>query len=395
MSYGITPQGFVRKPYSVILKELQDQARLGEYFGPDIDLSDASPVGIEIKLKAWALDRQWALAESVYYSLWIDTAEGVSLDRVAGLGLVERNPARHSLVELEFSGDPAALVPIGSQAETAQNIVFETIEEGVLDGEGTVTVWARCTQTGTIGNVPHDSITSIKEPIPNVDAVNNPNDASGGRPIESDPDLRAAYEDLPVSTGSSVDAVFRALMAIAGVTNARVIENKSNIEDENGLPPRSICAVVSGGLDADIAEAIFPKVSAGIETYGAEAIEILDEQEFTHEIHFARPTSASVYVIYNIVTNSEWSDDNITEMKRNAVKYIGGIDDQSVEYSGIGSGSSLIAWKLNAVQAGIAGIDEIEVLFGRTANPTGNDKIDFLIQELPRTAMANITVNVP
>lgn len=394
MSYGITEQGFVRKPYSVILQELQDQARLGEFWGPDVDLSDASPVGIEIKLKAWALDRQWALAESVYYSLWVDTAEGVSLDRVVGLGLVSRNPARHALVRLQYTGDPGTLIQIGSQAETAQHVLFETIEEGVLDTNGTVMVWARCTQSGTIGNVPHDSITSIKEPILNVDAVNNPADASGGRPIESDPDLRTTYEELPMSTGSSVDAIFRAISAITGVTNVRVIENKGSIEDQNGIPPRSIHAVVNGGLDADIAEAIFLKTPAGIETFGSVSVEITDSQGMAQVVNFSRPAAVNVYVTYNIVTNSNWSDDSAIMMKRNAVKYIGGIDDQSIEYSGIGSGSSLIAWKLNAVQAAVNGIDEITVLFGRTQNPTGNQKLEFLLQELPRISMGNITVNI-
>jgi uncharacterized phage protein gp47/JayE len=394
MSYGITEQGFVRKPYSVILQELQDQARLGEFFGPDVDLSDASPVGLSIKLKAWTIDRQWALAEEVYYSLWLETAEGVSLDRVTGLGLVSRNPARHSLVKLEYSGEPGTLVPASSQAETAQNVVFETIEEGVLDENGTVTVWARCTRSGTIGNVPHDSVTSIKEPILDVDAVNNPADASGGRPIVSDPDLRDTYESLPLSTGSSVDAVFRAVSSVVGVTNVRVIENKGNITDQNGIPPRSISAVINGGLDADIAEAIFLKTSAGIETSGAVSVEITDSQGMAQVVRFSRPVSVNVYLIYNIVTNSNWSDESITVMKRNAVKYIGGIDDQSIEYSGIGSRSTLIAWKLNAVQAAVIGIDEITVLFGRSPNPSGSGKLEFLIQELPRISMANIAVNI-
>lgn len=394
MNYGITPQGFIRKPYSVILQELQDQARLGDYFGPDIDLSDASPVGIRIKLDAWAIDRQWALAEEVYYSLWINTAEGVSLDRVVNLGFVSRDPAQYAIVVLEFEGLEGSVIPIGSQAETAQNIVFETIEEKTIDASGIVHIYAQCTQSGTTGNVPAASITSIKTPIPGVDSVINPAAASGGRPRESDPELRSSYEDLPASTGSSIDAIWGIVSGLPGVTNVIASENTGNTEDANGLPPRSIQVVVNGGIDTDIANAIFTKKSAGIETFGSTLVVVIDSQGFSHNIRFTRPTAASVYVTYEVAANSEWSADSIAIMKRKAITYIGGIDDQSVEYNGVGIGGRIAAWKLIAIQSDIGGINNLTVKLGRAPDPTDSENLTFLISELPRAAMANIVVNV-
>ena len=53
MTYGITEQGFVRKPYTVILSEAQGKARV--LFGSDIDLSETSPDGMWVMLMSWAI----------------------------------------------------------------------------------------------------------------------------------------------------------------------------------------------------------------------------------------------------------------------------------------------------------------------------------------------------
>jgi uncharacterized phage protein gp47/JayE len=126
MNYGLTPQGFIRKPYETLLSELQAMAQSSEYFGESIDLSDESPLGAEIKLMAWAIGKQWQLAEDVYYSFDIDVAEGVALNRLTKLGLVNRKDELASGGYLKFSGDPLVSVGIGTQAETEQGVVFQT-----------------------------------------------------------------------------------------------------------------------------------------------------------------------------------------------------------------------------------------------------------------------------
>ncbi|MBN2157931.1 MAG: baseplate J/gp47 family protein [Spirochaetes bacterium] len=394
MIYGITEQGFIRKPYSVILQELQGQARLGDYFGSDADLSDASPLGIDIKLEAWAIDRQWALAEEVYYSLWISTSEGVSLDRAVKFGFVSRDPSQYAIVILRFEGEEGSAIAIGKQAETAQNIVFETIEEKTIDSSLFADVYAQCMQVGTIGNVPANSINSIKTPIPGVTSVNNTAAASGGRPQESDQEVRSKYEDLPASTGSSIDAIRAAVAAVPGITNVLALENTDNVDDENGIPPRAFEVIVNGGLDEDIADAIFLKKSAGIESYGTETVVITDVQGFFHDVHFSRAILVDVYVIFEIETNDNWSSANITTMKRNAVSYVGGIDDQSAEHAGVGCGGTVFAWKLIAIQSLITGIEDISVKLGKSPNPTESENLTFLARELPRIEMTNIVVNI-
>lgn len=392
MNYGITPQGFVRKPFNIIMQELVQTAQSGEYFGSDIDLSPESPLGALVHLMAWAIDRQWQLAEDVYYSMWLSTAEGVHLDRVCKLGFVSRRPATYATVILRFSGEPGSEVPAKTQAETAQNIVFETINDAVITSEGYVDVMAKCIVPGTIGIVQSGMINSIKTPIPGVDSVINQQASSGGKDIESDYELVERYQQLPASTGSSLQSLISALKNTEGVISATVFENTGNTVDANGLPPKSVECIVQGGTDQDVARTIFTKKAAGIATHGSEEIQIVDGYCIDRLIRFSRPQNIIIYVRYEIQTNQEWSDDNIINMKRNAIKYIGGVDDNNVEHSGVGIANAVYIWKLIAVQQGIAGIDSITVKIGKTYPPTQSNNLTFLPRERAWTDINKIEV---
>ena len=81
--YGVTVKGFIIKPYSVILEELKLLAQ--QYFGEDIDLSENSRFLRFLEIIAKREDELWQLAEDVYYSGYIDFANGENLDRVVAL----------------------------------------------------------------------------------------------------------------------------------------------------------------------------------------------------------------------------------------------------------------------------------------------------------------------
>ena len=79
-TYGITTAGFVPKTLDVIITEMQNEARL--QFGTDVDLTETSPLQKFIEVEAMEVARLWDMAESIYYSGFLETAEGASLDIV-------------------------------------------------------------------------------------------------------------------------------------------------------------------------------------------------------------------------------------------------------------------------------------------------------------------------
>lgn len=121
---GVTGAGFERKTRAEITAEVD--AELKAQFGPDVDLTPGSPIGLLKDVFIDQIDERWQAQEDIYYSLYPDTSEGVNLERVVALGGLSRKPASKSIVELEIFGTAGTSVPLGFQAQTATGEAFET-----------------------------------------------------------------------------------------------------------------------------------------------------------------------------------------------------------------------------------------------------------------------------
>lgn len=93
--YGVQPTGFVRKPLAIILAEIE--AALITEFGPGVIQSSQSPLGQINGLFADFVAQLWEENENVYQSYDPDQAEGVRLDTLARLRLLERGLAEDDL----------------------------------------------------------------------------------------------------------------------------------------------------------------------------------------------------------------------------------------------------------------------------------------------------------
>lgn len=86
--YGVTPQGFNPKPLADTLAEIE--TLMVTEFGPGVVQSPQSPLGQLNGLFANLATTLWETAQGVYQSYDPDQAEGVSLDRLGRLRLIER-----------------------------------------------------------------------------------------------------------------------------------------------------------------------------------------------------------------------------------------------------------------------------------------------------------------
>lgn len=84
--YGIQPTGFVRKPLSVILAEIE--AAMITEFGPDVIQTSQSPFGQLNGLMADLISEVWEEAEDLYQSYDPDQAEGIRLNILGRLRLL-------------------------------------------------------------------------------------------------------------------------------------------------------------------------------------------------------------------------------------------------------------------------------------------------------------------
>jgi hypothetical protein len=262
MSYGITTAGFIRKPKDIIRSEKVTLAR--SKFGVDVDFSPYTYEGQWIDVMSENEDLIWQELENQYYQVYVQSATGVQLDRIAAYSGMSRRGSIKASVSLAFTGTDTTIIPLGFVCQTANGITFATTEQVTISGT-TAIANAEATLAGVTGNVSENSIVEIVNPIAGLDEVNNPLPSFGGLPIEDDLDLRIRILSLGISGKSSVSAIKKEIDLISGVSNSRLSENAADF-DFNSMPGNSIEAIISGGDKTLIGKKLYEQKPAGIQS---------------------------------------------------------------------------------------------------------------------------------
>lgn len=154
-----------------------------------------------------------------------------------------------------------------------------------------------CTETGA-NAAPAGSLSIIDTATAGWDSVANLTNGSIGRDVESDEDLRARYRDGIRASGASTMQAIRARMIaeVDSVDYCRIYENRTCEIDANSLPSHSFEAVISGGLDVEVAEKLWSLKPAGIQLYGDTEIIVTDENGDGQPVRFSRPTEKYLWV---------------------------------------------------------------------------------------------------
>ena len=309
-TYGITAAGFVPKRLADIKLEIEADFRAA--YGPGVNLDPRTPEGQIIGAQSEREALVWEMAEQVYNSRYPDTAQGAALDNVAAVTGIQRLPATYSLVTVAIAGSDGTAVSTSFVVSVDGNKTarFSPIAGGTIAG-GTLTLACRAESAGSV-QAPSGTLTVIETPISGVTSVTNALDAVVGRDVETDAQLRLRRLRMLARAGTAtVNGIVNALLEIPEVTQARAIENETDAVDIGNRPPHSFEAMVTGGADADVAQAIFSAKGAGIQTYGSTTVSVLDSQGLTHDVSFSRPTPVTVYLEVTIARNFDPNEGDV------------------------------------------------------------------------------------
>ena len=161
--------------------------------------------------------------------------------------------------------------------------------------------------TGPI-QAPAGTLTQIVTPILGWDSATNSLDATLGRDLETDTDLRVRRRaSLAIAGATTLPAIQSALLALDSVEAVVVIENDTTVTDGDGRPAKSFESIVLGGSDADIARVIWEDKPIGIETHGSESVVHIDELGSPRLINFSRPTEIYTHIRVSYTLNPEES----------------------------------------------------------------------------------------
>jgi uncharacterized phage protein gp47/JayE len=227
--FGVTKDGFIIKPFDVILSESIDRARA--LFGTNLDLTASSPLLKILQVSAAENAELWKRMEDLFYSNFVSTALGDNLDLLGeDLGVQRRNLFARGTVQVQIAGAAPGrnyTIPEGAVMVTAAPVrTFHTIAPLALSASATqATVEAQAFERGPTGDIPAAAIISFDPAYAAVNfssfgaatlTVTNPQVFSGGAGEEDDEVYRARLLGYPRNIWT-LESVRRAVLAVEGV----------------------------------------------------------------------------------------------------------------------------------------------------------------------------------
>lgn len=386
--WGVTERGFHRPTYVELLNAIEYKAR--ELFGERANLTVRSPLGIFLRIFAWMLNILFALMEDVYNSRFVDTAVGTSLynlGRAIGLSLL---PAQKASGYITFSGTAGTAIPTGFLVKTVAGYQYAVLVDGRIGADGTVVLPVQAVGTGDDYNADAGTVKEIVNPLDGVSSCTNASAMTGGRWRESDEEFRDRYyKSVDFAGGVNADAIAgEILQNVEGVYSAICYENDTDEEDALGLPPHSFEVVAYGGLDEEVAKAIFRRKAGGIQTYGGKTISVVALNGQSYSIHFSRPTTVPVYVkVYDLETDSNFPWDGEDRIKAALISFIGG-DVQG----GLPIGTDVLYMALPGAILSVPGVVDFSLSIGTSASSLAVKNIAIGTREKAVTSTSSITI---
>lgn len=188
-TFGVQPSGFVRKPLSVILSEIEADMRTT--LGTGVIQSSESPLGQINGIYAAAANELWEVAEDIYQSLDPDQAESTRLDTLSKLRLLNRNSLTDAELRLAISNEGVNKFNLKDVEQALIGLDGITYlraflnDDGSLTGEGLDVGDAALAILGGDNTEIADKLITVM-PIGGITYGNTSISTSGGAPVAQD-----------------------------------------------------------------------------------------------------------------------------------------------------------------------------------------------------------------
>ncbi|QEM43048.1 baseplate wedge protein [Escherichia phage vB_EcoM_4HA13] len=376
IQYGVTTNGFVRKPINAILTSLNNKFIAA--FGTNFDVSPESPDGQVIGIITDEVDQCWNQSQQVFNAYRPGAMSGVGLDNICELTGVVRYVNTKTRVTVYCDGTSGSIVPAGSVVGDG-TMTFTLDTDVVLPGDVTAVAdvaGAYYVAPGTINKI-------ITEGISGWTSVTNADSGTTGVTYETDPEFRARRDKTTaILSSATVESIYAALSDL-NLTYIRIRDNDSGAAI-GAQPAGTVFVVVDGGSKNDIARRIYSVKTGGVPTFGTESITIMDSKGYPHPINFSRSSNTEIFVTGTFKRRASAnisSNDAAKTLQEVMINYLNSLQP----------GEDVIWSELFKPLMDATSYIEIDSLFiGTTANPTGIASIELDIDKRAHGIEANI-----
>lgn len=392
MSYSppaVSSAGLSVPTYTDILNYLIEQAQQiygpGEYLGNDSALYQL--------LSVIALMEADAMQAAIlsYNNRSPVSAIGAGLDGLLKLNGLARKSASYSTCAVALTGTPGAVIQNGIVGDV-NGSKWDLPAELTIPGGGTLNVTAICEKVGAI-NANVGELSIIQTPTAGWISVTNAAAATPGQPVETDSQARARQAistELP--SISMLAGTIAAIAATPGVSRYSILENPTGSADSNGNPAHSITCVVEGGLDADIAMAIYQNRSIGCYTNGTTTVNVTDPNNanIIMPMRFSRPVVVPIYVTLGAHPGAGYTSATTDAIKAAIAAYLNSLQiGQQVAISALNYVAMSVAGNIASPSFAIESLTA-----GTAPAPVGTSDIAIAFDHVSSGSIANVTINL-
>lgn len=319
----LTDAGVIAPTYYEVVEFLKEKYR--GIYGQDAYLENDSQDGQWIGVIARAIADCGASCIDVYSTFSPKTATKEALSRNVAINGIKRATATHSIVDLVVSGIPGTTITNGHAAdENGNKWMFPEVV--LIPPAGSITFSAKSSEIGAVLALP-DTVVKIGKPTRGWQGVTNPSGSMLGAAVEEDTKLRQRQAlSVAIPSQSKTDSIKGAIFSLEGVSRCKTYENDTPKPDKLGIPPNSLCVVVSGGDATEIAQIMRAKKSMGCGYYGNTTVTVINTFSEPEQISFYRPNAVDIGLFISLVSSSEYTNEIGEDIAQSLADYVNQLD---------------------------------------------------------------------
>jgi len=282
-----------------------------DIYGNDINLDQNSPDGQMIGIFAQAATDLRELLTEINAGFDPDQAVGVILDQRVALNNIARQGGTYTIQPIEIVVDRTVNLEgldddFNDPDGTGYTIQDDAGNQFILIDSTTLTAgtYTKNFRAKTVGKV-ETTIGTVQNQVTVVLGVTSIDNTSGalsvGTDEETDAELRVRrQQSVALSSAGYLNGIQGALLALDGVSEARVYENFTNVVDADGIPAHGIWCIVEGGSNEDIAGIIYSRKTYGANMKGDVTVDIETASGGVFTAQFDRPTAENLHIRFGI-----------------------------------------------------------------------------------------------
>ena len=375
------------------------QADINAAFGGTLNPALETPQGQIATSFSAAINNKNAEIATVVNQMDPQYADGRFQDALGRIYFLTRKPATHTAVGVTVTGLTGTIIPIGTLAKDAAGQMYESVGAITIGPAGSTNGVFQAVDSGPI-NCPAGSLTQVYQAVAGWDSITNAGAGTPGSDVEGRADFEFRRRNsVSINATGTPAAIYSAVFDVANVVDCYVIDNASGATVLAGatnypLLPHSVYIAVVGGLDADVAAAVWTKKSLGCDYNGNTTVTVNDPSGYstpppTYAVTFMRPTALTVKFAVSIVTDPTLPANAVALTKAAILARFSGADGTKRER--IGSGV-LASRYYSAVAAAIPGAEIEDILIGISSATL--TRVSVGIDQTPTLSAADISVTL-